>query len=109
MENSSRALYEVGDALASSRQQAIPGSPDLPGLTSLYAKYDGKKIHFATPYPLQPGDRLIITVLPQTEEFAEREDWLALAASGLLDAYGDDEPEYTLAHLKERNPDYAGG
>lgn len=33
MENSSRTLYEVGDPLASSRQQAIPGSSDLPGLT----------------------------------------------------------------------------
>lgn len=106
MENSSRTLYEVGDALRSSRQQATYGSSDLPGLTSLYAKYDGKKIEFATPYALQPGDQLIITVLPHMAEFAEREEWLALSASGFVDAYGDDEPEYTLEHIKERNPDY---
>ncbi|RLT41496.1 MAG: hypothetical protein DWI57_06900 [Chloroflexi bacterium] len=42
------------------------------------------------------------------EELAEREDWLALSAAGLAEAYGDDEPVYTLAHIKEWNPEYAG-
>lgn len=40
------------------------------------------------------------------QEEAERRDWLRLSASGLERAYGDDEPEYTDADLKELNPDY---
>ncbi|RLT40454.1 MAG: hypothetical protein DWI57_08455 [Chloroflexi bacterium] len=42
------------------------------------------------------------------EELAEREDWYALSVAGLAEAYGDDEPEYTLAHIKEWNSEYAG-
>jgi len=41
------------------------------------------------------------------EELAEREDWFALSAAVLAEAYADDEPEYTLAHIKERNPDFS--
>jgi len=37
---------------------------------------------------------------------AERRDWLRLSAQGIERAYGDDEPEYTDADLKEHNPDY---
>ena len=40
------------------------------------------------------------------QEEAERRDWLRLSAQGLERAYGDDEPEYTDADLKELNPDY---
>lgn len=100
-------LYAVGESLPayqadSSLSMAVP-------LTSLYGSYDGETIRLATPYTFQPGDRLIITVLPHDEELAEREEWFALSAAGLEEAYGDDEPEYTLAHVKERNPAYAGG
>jgi len=104
MENSLGSSYKVGEAQVSSHQTPIPNA-----LTSLYASYDGENIRFANPHTLRPGDRLIVTVLPHDEELAEREEWFALSAAGLEEAYGDDEPEYTLAHIKERNPAYAGG
>ncbi len=108
MESSSNNQNKVAEALLSP-YQTFAGVSNPPALTSLYARYDGEKIQFAIPFALRPGDHLIITVLPQEEELAEREDWFALSAAGLAEAYGDNEPEYTLAHIKERNPDYAGG
>jgi hypothetical protein len=36
----------------------------------------------------------------------EREFWYRLAAQGLALAYGDDEPDYSLAMIKEPNPEY---
>lgn len=50
---------------------------------------------------------LVITVLPHPDAANERESWGSLAASGLTDAYGPDEPEYSLDLLEERNPEYA--
>lgn len=37
---------------------------------------------------------------------SEREFWYRLAAQGLAMAYGDDEPDYSLAMIKEPNPEY---
>lgn len=51
---------------------------------------------------------------PQPTEFmiqseAERAAWQQFALQNLARAYGDDEPEYSVADLKKANPDYAGG
>ena len=54
-----------------------------------------------TPYELQPNTPLTVVVLP--EDDAEREDWYRLGAQGLARAYGDDEPEYTMADVKRLN------
>ncbi len=48
-----------------------------------------------------------MTLLPG-EPDPERDAMLRLAAQGLARAYGDNEPEYTLADLKEINPLYEG-
>lgn len=37
------------------------------------------------------------------------EDSEPLVGLGLLAAYADDEPEYSLELIKEPNPDYTGG
>lgn len=78
-------------------------------MISLYAQFDGEAIHLAGPHNLRPGDRLIITVLPQDDTQTDLDEWHDFSAAGLAQAYGDDEPEYTLANIRERNPDYAGG
>ena len=39
---------------------------------------------------------------------SEREDWLLLSSQRLMEAYGEDEPEYTLDMIKEWNPSYRG-
>ena len=36
----------------------------------------------------------------------EYEFWYRLAAQGLALAYSDDEPDYSLAMIKEPNPEY---
>ena len=42
------------------------------------------------------------------EERLDREDWLRLSALGLEEAYGEDEPEYSLDLIKKPNPEYEG-
>lgn len=42
------------------------------------------------------------------EDFDDNAGWRHLSAKGLQAAYGSDEPEYSLAHLKEANPEYDG-
>lgn len=39
-------------------------------------------------------------------EEGERDEWYRISASGLSEAYGEDEPSYSLDMLKEPNPDY---
>ena len=70
---------------------------------SLAAHFDGKQILLDEPFDLEPNVKLIITVLPN-----EREDWRLAAKKNLARAYGDDEPEYELDLIKERNPEYEG-
>jgi hypothetical protein len=71
---------------------------------TLRAHFDGQQILLDEPYELQPNTRLLITVLYLPD--GEREKWLKLSAQGLNMAYGQDEPEYTLALVKEPNPSY---
>lgn len=70
---------------------------------TLTATFDGEHIQLDEPYPLTPGARLLVTLL-LGEPDPERDAMLRLAAQGLACAYGDNEPEYTLADLKEINP-----
>lgn len=42
------------------------------------------------------------------QEIAEREDWYGLSMRILAQAYGENEPEYTIDMLKWVNPDYEG-
>lgn len=71
--------------------------PDMP-MTSITAHYDGKHVLFDEEVDLPPHTRLLVTVLDDAD--ADREDFLALAATGLADSYGEDEVEYTEADLK---------
>ena len=70
--------------------------------TILKAHYDGKHIVLDEPFELSPHTPLAVTVLsPATpEQDSEREQWTALSLQSLARAYGDDEPEYTLADLR---------
>lgn len=76
----------------------------MPSIT-LEAHYNGSEIVLDEPYELEPNVRLLVTVL-SSEEAADRDDWLRLSAERLKDAYGDDEPEYSLNSIKKPNPDY---
>ena len=61
---------------------------------SLPAHFDGKQIFLDTPYPLQPGEKLLITVLSQKNE--EQDAWRHLSAQRLTEAYRETKEEYSL-------------
>jgi hypothetical protein len=66
---------------------------------SLKAHYDGQAIHLDEPFDLPEGAQLIVTVLDEPSPRNERAAWLDLSARGLARAYGDSEPEYSIADL----------
>jgi len=68
----------------------------------LKAHYDGEHIVLDEPFVLPPGAPLAVTVLSTTapEVDSERAEWAALSVRSLARAYGDGEPEYTLADLR---------
>lgn len=84
-----------------------PGRPKEYGVymptVSLKAHYDGERIVLDEPFNLPAHSPLIVTVLPVEGSALEQErtEWSALAAQSLARAYGDEEPEYTVADIKE--------
>ena len=68
---------------------------------SLKAHYDGKTIRLDEPFDLPPNTRLMVTVLPPMTD-TDREGWSTLSAEHLARAYGDDEPEYSVANVRGR-------
>lgn len=63
-------------------------------MVTLKAHYDGNQVCFDEPCDLPPATRLLVLVVPESEE-SFREDWFALSRQGLARAYGDDEPDYS--------------
>jgi hypothetical protein len=74
---------------------------------ALPAHFDGHKIVLDEPYPLEQ-DTLLTVIILSTQDDDERADWARLGQQNLAAAYGDDEPEYTFADIKEWNPLYKG-
>lgn len=73
---------------------------------TLQAHFDGKHIQLDEPYTLEPDTKLVVSVIQMDDE---ADDVLERFALDNLDrAYGDDEPEYSLDLIKERNPLYEG-
>ena len=70
---------------------------------TLKAHFDGAQIVLDEPFDLPANAALAVTVLDAASaphSSTEHDQWSALSAQGLARAYGDDEPEYTLADLK---------
>lgn len=63
----------------------------------LKAHYDGEHIVLDEPYQLTTAAPLMVTVIA---EDGERTAWATLGTQGLAQAYGSDEPEYTVADLR---------
>ena len=67
------------------------------------AHFDGKHILLDEAVELEPNTKLLVTVLPKDEE---SEEWRALSAKRLEEAYGEDEEDYSLDLIKQSNPEY---
>ena len=74
---------------------------------SIPAHFDGKHILLDEPVELEPNTKLIVTVLGKHD--AEHDSWLSLSESGLENAYGINEEEYSLDCIREANPEYDEG
>lgn len=67
------------------------------------AHFDGEKICLDEPVNLSKYDRLLVTVLTENDD---DQRWHALALQGLSQAYGMNEPEYTMSCIREPNAEY---
>jgi hypothetical protein len=71
---------------------------------TLKAHYDGTHILLDDPFPLEPQTRLLVTVVPGDTVEDERQAWLAASQASFARAYGEDEPDYSDAALREQPP-----
>ena len=74
---------------------------------TLQAHFDGKQILLDEPIELQPGTKLLITVISPSE--ADNDEWMNYSMQLLGETYSNDEPEYPLGLIKEHNPEYDRG
>jgi hypothetical protein len=66
-------------------------------MKSVSARFDGQRVLFDEEVEIRPHTRLLVTILEDVDQ--ERAGFLALAATSLADAYGDDEVVYDEADL----------
>ena len=69
----------------------------------ILAHFDGVHVVLDEPVSLEPNTRLLVTVAPKDDE---SEEWHALSAKRLEEAYSEDDEEYPLELVKESNPEY---
>ncbi len=75
-------------------------------MITLPAHYDGKQICLDEAFELLPDTKLFVTIISKSEPENDYKDWLSLSGTRLTDAYGEDEPEYSLNMLREENMKY---
>jgi len=66
---------------------------------SLKAHFDGQTIRLDEPFDLPEGAQLMVTVLEPAKSETDRDGWIELSKRGLARAYGDSEPEYSIADV----------
>jgi hypothetical protein len=71
----------------------------MPAVT-LKAHFNGKQIVLDEPFDLPPNSPLMVTIMPH-EDSIEDAQWHRLAAGSLARAYGEDEPDYSVADVKQ--------
>lgn len=67
---------------------------------------DSTHLELARPIEASRGRTVLVSVAEPAEQDAERRQWLGSSAASLQAAYGDSEPDYTPAMVRESNPDY---
>ena len=68
---------------------------------------DPTHLELSKPIGAPEGGTVLVSVAEPSELDDERLSRLALSAQELCRAYGESEPEYSAAMVKERNPEYA--
>ena len=73
-------------------------------MLAIKADCDGRKIVLPRKGSFPTGP--VIVVFEDDDSDRERDDWQRLSADGLARAYGDNEPDYSLNLIKEKNAEY---
>lgn len=71
-------------------------------LRTVRAHFDGQQIRLEEPCQLEPNTQLLVVVLPKQSRDDEQDEWLRLSQRALENAYGEEEPEYSLDAIKRR-------
>ncbi len=67
---------------------------------------DATHLELASPISGPPGRKVIVSLAEPDVRDAEDAAWRTVSSRGLAAAYGDAEPEYPPAMLREPNPEY---
>ena len=67
---------------------------------------DATHLELSNPIAGPLGRKVLVSVAESSDADADREQWIRLSADGLQSAYGDSEPEYSTAMVRERNAEY---
>jgi hypothetical protein len=70
------------------------------------AHFDGNTIKLDEKLDLRKDDKLLVIKIPHSDEDTEREDWNHVSSLNLNKAYGNEEPDYSPAMVKEPNCEY---
>jgi hypothetical protein len=65
------------------------------------AHWDGQAVRLDEPFEIPPNSPLLVTVLSSATTDSLRQEWLAMTAANLAAAYGENEPDYSIADLKQ--------
>lgn len=71
--------------------------------------FDGEAIRLDEPLAMEADTTVIVAILAPQPVESEGELWARLARLNLERAYGVEEPDYSMAMLKEPNPSYEAG
>jgi len=67
---------------------------------------DATHLELAKPITVSYGKAVRVFIADAAKGDNEDKEWPALSLEGLQSAYGDSEPEYSTAMVKEPNPEY---
>lgn len=67
---------------------------------------DATHLELSKPIAASYGEAVKVFITEADEGNNEHKEWLTISLEGLQSAYGDSEPEYPAAMVKESNPEY---
>ena len=68
---------------------------------------DSTHLELSSPIETCGGDTVLVSVAQSGEQDYERLQWLAASAEAFQSGYGESEPDYPLAMVRESNLEYA--
>lgn len=63
---------------------------------------DSHHLRLTMPTDILPGSKVMVAIQP-VEGIAEEQEWYLLSSQVFAEAYGEDEPDYSLDRIKTSN------